>query len=228
MTSNLGASQLLTMAGTLGLPLVSVLLLCFLALVFSSYVKIATVLGIVRAGFGFYSFPSALATTGLALALSFLVMYPTLDRAARAMDQVAREGYGEVERQARVVDAGVEEWRRFVSTHAHDEEQERFAAVAAKLAQGSEATEQHNLAEAWQVLAPAFLVSELKEAFSTGLSIFLPLLVIDLLVANILAALGLVQLSPMLVAFPFKLMLFVLVDGWSLVTTNLVTTYAGA
>ena len=80
--------------------------------------------------------------------------------------------------------------------------------------------------DSWQVLAPAFLISELKRAFKTGLTLFLPFLVIELVVANILVAVGLTRLAPEYVALPFKILLFVVLDGWALITTNLVSTYA--
>ena len=76
-----------------------------------------------------------------------------------------------------------------------------------------------------RVLIPAFMVSELKTAFQIGFMIFLPFLVIDLVVASILMAMGMMMLSPMMVSLPFKLMLFVLVDGWSLIMGSLISSF---
>ena len=77
------------------------------------------------------------------------------------------------------------------------------------------------------VLLPSFLVSELKTAFQIGFLLFVPFLVIDLVVAAILMAMGMMMLSPIIISLPFKLMLFVLIDGWSLVTSTLVRSFAG-
>ena len=209
----------------LGFSAIGLLMLVALALVFSSYVKIITVLGILRVGLGVHSIPSALVTGGLAIALTFFVMYPTLQRGAQSME-VARTKAGPVA----ALDAAADEWKKFVKRHTHEEELKRFVEIAIKIDSdtGSEVRgdASSEYANSWRTLAPAFLVSELKEAFATGLSLFLPFLVIDLLVSNILVAVGLDRVSPIVVALPFKLLLFVLLDGWTLITTNLVATYA--
>jgi flagellar biosynthesis protein FliP len=216
----------------LGLSVVSVLILVFLALLFSCYVKIITVLGMLRTGIGLDSLPAAFVTGGLALALSFFVMYPELKDSAAAMDNSLR-GRATVSDhdRAAAVNAGIDRWKQFLEQHAHGDEVRRFSAVALRLNKKSQsggtntADTNETLAHSWQVLAPAFLVSELKDAFRTGLSIFLPFLLIDILIATLLAAVGLERLNPALVSFPLKLLLFVLLDGWALITTNLVSTY---
>ena len=81
------------------------------------------------------------------------------------------------------------------------------------------------VSNSWQVLAPAFLVSELKKGLSTGLNLLLPLLIIDILVATVIVALGYESLNPHLIALPLKLALFLALDGWMLITTNLISTY---
>ncbi len=219
---------------TFGFSALGLLLLVLLALAFSCYVKIVTVLAMLRVGLGFYSVPSAFVTGGLAVALAFFVMYPTLMSCATTMDGVIRSAPAPVTdiHRAAAMDAGLEHWKGFLQRHAHEKEVSRFVELAAVLDKepGTKSGEQQvksGLPQSWRVLAPAFLVSELKEAFATGLSLFLPFLIIDLLVANILTAIGLERLSIVSVAFPFKLLLFVTLDGWSLITTNLVATYAG-
>ncbi|MFN8391705.1 MAG: flagellar type III secretion system pore protein FliP [Bdellovibrionota bacterium] len=213
----------------LGLSVISVLVLVFLALLFSCYVKIVTVLGMVRAGIGLGSLPAAFVTGGLALALSFFVMFPQLRDSANAMDGVLKSKSVVTDRdRAQAVNAGVAKWKQFLEQHVHPDELHRFSGIATKLNQkaGAEVGEQESLEHSWQILAPAFLVSELKDAFRTGLSVFLPFLVIDLLAATILVAVGLERLNPSVVSFPLKVLLFVLVDGWALITTNLVATYS--
>ena len=172
-------------------------------------------------------------------------MYPTLKQTASAID-AARSGatFTDAER-VKALELGAESWKTFVLRHAHAEERTRFAEIAhrlnrntvseavseavsasAEVAEDSQATAL--LERSWQVLAPAFIVSQLKEAFKIGLTLLLPLLVIDLLVAQVLVALGLTQLSPSVVSLPIKLVVFVAVGGWSLITSNLVASYAGS
>ena len=216
----------------LGLSALGLGFLLFLALLFSSYVKIITVLGMVRAGFGIGSLPAAFVTGGLAFSLSLFVMYPQLQNAAGAMSDVLKNHSPVTDRdRAEAVDAGVAEWKKFVQQHAQPAEVGRFQAIALKMdkpaaAAGDAARDTaQQLGDSWRILAPAFVVSQLREAFQTGLSIFLPFLVIDLLVAIGLAGVGLDRLNPAYVAFPFKILLFVALDGWSLITTHLVATY---
>jgi len=219
--------------GELGLSALGLALLFFLALLFSAYVKIATVLGMLRTGFGVGSLPGALVTSGLAFALTFFVMYPSLRDSANAIDASLKGKAPVSDRdRAQAVAAGLQEWKKFLEQHARKSEVTRFEAIAVKMdkkpiSSGSqEFTAQNAVKETpWRILAPAFVVSELGEAFQTGLSIFLPFLVIDLLVAVSLSALGIGRLNPILVAFPLKVLLFVMLDGWSVITTNLVATY---
>lgn len=221
----------------LGFSAFTVVLLLFFVLVLSAYVKIVTVLGIVRVGFGTDGLPSAFVTGGFAIVLAFFVMYPTLIRSSTAMDQI-RMSQPKLTDQLRAAafNAGLDKWKEFLRLHAHQAEVERFSEIAQDidrkhLVQGGQQVPKPRVlkgysADSWRILAPAFLVSELKEAFATGLSLFLPFLVIELLVANVLAAVGLERMNPSLVSFPFKLLLFVMADGWTLITTNLVATYA--
>lgn len=210
---------------TIGLPALSVLALAVFGLLLSSYVKIVTVLGILRAGLGVTSVPSAFITSGLALMLSILVMGPTMDQATNAMDEEHKRlgGLSSDVQKVKVVEAGAQEWKKFLNANVDEVELAYFTRAAYGVGLDG-LTDEHR--DSWRVLAPAFFVSELKEAFTTGLSIFLPFLVIDLLVAVLLTTAGLVQLNPVLIGLPFKLLLFVLVDGWSLITSQLVAAYA--
>ena len=206
----------------LGFSFVPVLLLVLLALVFSSYIKIITVLAIVRAGLGSMSLPGAFVTGSLALALSFFVMYPTIDSSLKAMDGALASAAGQSAnlRQARAVDAGIKEWKKFLVKQSDGEIVNKFVS---KINNNPEEAE--GLKSSWRVLAPSFFVSELKAAFATGLSLFLPFVILDLCIAHVLVALGLSRLDPLVVSLPFKILLFVMVDGWTLISTNLVGTY---
>jgi len=216
---------MITIAG-LGLSVFAILLLALFALLFSSYVKIVTVLSIVRAGFGVHSLPSAFVTAGLALALSFFVMYPTLQESLRSMDSVIRSGGASTDvRRARAIEAALPAWKDFLARNTDAEDLARFSEVAVKLDQANQVEVAETAVTSWRILAPAFLVSELKEAFITGLNLFLPFLVIDLCIASALVAVGVTRINPVLIALPFKLLLFVMVDGWTVITSNLVATY---
>jgi len=228
--THMNLNETITLFSSLGMSVLFVAVLALLALLLSSYVKIATVLGIVRIGFGFNSLPSAFVSGGLALALSFFVMYPALQNTISKMDQVKKSSSQKPESvvQAEVVSAGVEEWKVFLKKHTASSELEKFSEIAFKLSESKDPLtpeKQAELDNSFQVLAPSFLVSELKLAFSTGLKLFLPFLIIDLLVAHLITALGLARINPLLVSLPLKLILFVLADGWALITSNLVASY---
>ncbi len=219
-------SDISLLISNLGLSVFSVALLFLLALAFSSFIKIVTVLGIVRVGLGAEGLPSAFVVGTLSLALSLFVMFPTLNRSIGVLNgSLSAKGASTTSAEKAAGFSKVfEEWKTFLAKHTHSEEKERFAKIAVQLDKEAAA---EDLSGSFRILAPAFLVSELKEAFATGLTLFLPFLVIDLLVANVLVAVGLTQLSPILVSLPFKLLVFVMVDGWTLITGNLVATYAG-
>ena len=213
--------------GQLGFSALSLGLLLLMALLLSSYVKIATVLGMVRLGFGFSSLPSAFITGGLAISLSFFVMYPTLQRSTAAMDRtIATKNAAAITDadRAAALNAGIAEWKPFLQQFAEKKDVTRFAEVAAKL-DGKDAANAASLADSWRILIPAFVVSELKRAFVTGMNVFLPFLVIDIVVMALLAAVGFEKLEPQFVSIPFKVAAFVLVDGWTIITSNLVSTY---
>jgi type III secretory pathway component EscR len=207
-------------------------LLFLIAILLSSYVKVATVLSILRIGFGFTGVPSAAITAGLALSLTMLIMAPVIQDTLSAVqaelklkNEKSFQSLGEVEK-SEVIAAGLAKWRIFLETRTPEQERVKFRALEAKL--------NHNQApalavekpqESWSVLAPSFLVLELRSAFSIGLTIFLPLLLIDLVVTTLLASLGVESISTNVISFPIKLALFVALDGWGLITTNLVESY---
>lgn len=214
--------------GQLGFSAVSLGLLLVLALLLSSYIKIATVLGMVRLGFGFSSLPSAFVTGGLAVSLSFFVMYPTLQRSTAAMDKtIAAKSAALITDadRAAALNAGIAEWKPFLQKFAEKKDVERFAEVATEL-DGADSSTTASLTNTWRILIPAFVVSELKRAFVTGMNVFLPFLVIDIVVMAVLAAIGFERLEPQFVSIPFKVAAFVLVDGWTIITSNLVSTYS--
>jgi type III secretion protein R len=187
----------------------------------TSFLKIAVVLSIARSALGAPQVPPSSAVTGLALVLTLLVMSPVAEESLA----LARSAQGErgVAGAAAALERAVGPLRVFLSRHARPDDRAAFLDVARRLRPGATPAGDDELA----VLAPAFVVSELRRAFTIGFLVFVPFLVVDLVVSNVLLALGLTQLSPTSVALPFKLLLFVAVDGWKLLARALALSYAG-
>jgi type III secretion protein R len=208
-------AELLLLLGSLAVVPVAVVTL-------TSFLKMAVVLSVVRSALGAPQVPPSSAVTGLALALSVLVMAPVTEASLAAARASAPRGD-----LASLLDTAgqvAEPLRGFLSRFARDDDRACFLELAqrARPAAATAAGEGD-----FAVLVPAFVVSELRRAFTIGFLVFLPFLVVDLLVANVLLALGLTQLSPTSVALPFKLLLFVAVDGWRLLARGLVLGYLG-
>jgi type III secretion protein R len=188
----------------------------------TSFLKIAVVLSVVRSALGAPQVPPSTAVTGLALVLTLSVMAPVAEASwAAATARPAGEGaVGALEAGARALGP----LRGFLARTARPDDREEFLELARRLRPPGRAAEvgPDDLA----VLAPAFMVSELRRAFTIGYLVFLPFLVVDLVVANVLLALGLTQLSPSSVALPLKLALLVAVDGWRLLARGLALSYA--
>lgn len=199
----------------------------FLVLV-TSFAKIAVVLSLLRYAIGVPQVPSNRIITGLAIVLSILVMAPVgeavwaevrpwVEQTAEEREAWESSTYLEMGQQA------VEPLRAFLVKHADPVELEQMAEVAAQL---RPAEDQEVATTDLSVAIPAFVLTELTEAFTIGVLLFIPFLIIDLIVANILFTVGLTSLTPTTVSLPFKLLLFVLVDGWYLVIRGLLLGYA--
>lgn len=215
--------------GILGQPLALVValalvsLLPFLFMTVTSFVKIATVLQIVKSAIGASSIPSNTVIMALAGALTLLAMAPVGERIVervRPLLPMDKEPAALVEG---AVTAVGEPLRDFLDKNARGGEKTRFLELARRAR--PEADRAAVTGRDFPVLVPAFLVTELREAFSLGFLLFLPFLVLDLVVANVLLALGMQMLSPTQVSLPFKLLLFVAIDGWGLLAQALVAGY---
>jgi type III secretion protein R len=202
--------------------LIAVLALAPAALVMlTSFLKIVVVLSIARSALGAPQVPPTTAVTGLALGLSLLVMAPVAERAATLGAE--RPGEAGIAGVTARLDRAAAPVREFLARFARPDDRAAFAEVAQRLRRdGVAPAGDSDLA----VLAPAFVVSELRRAFTIGFVVFLPFLAVDLVVANVLLAMGLTQLSPTSAALPFKLLLFVAVDGWRLLARALALSYA--
>lgn len=209
------AAELIALVGVLAVAPAALVML-------TSFLKIAVVLSIARSALGAPQVPPGTAVTGLSLALTVLVMAPVAERAlALAGTSPQERGVAAlVERASRAA----EPLREFLARFARPDDREAFLDVARRLRPAAApAPAESDLA----VLAPAFVVSELRRAFTIGFLVFVPFLAVDLVVANVLLAMGLTQLSPTSVALPFKLLLFVAVDGWKVLARALALSYVG-
>jgi type III secretion protein R len=200
-------------------------LLPFLFMTLTSFVKISTVLHIARSAIGAPEVPSSTVVVALAGALTLLAMAPVGTRIGDRVTPLLepRPGESTAAWVHDVVVAVREPLRGFLSANAAAKQKQRFYDLSVKA--HAPAEREGVTAEDLGVVIPAFLVTELIEAFTLGFAIFLPFLVVDLVVANVLIALGMHGLPPTQVSLPFKLLLFVAADGWGLLAQALVTGY---
>ncbi len=246
-----GADDLLSRPIVLvvALAIVSLLPLAFMTV--TAFVKIATVLQIVRSAIGAQGVPSGTIIMALAAALTVVAMAPVGDKiAARAAPLLASKEADTVTWVRGGIDAVREPLREFLKANASETERERFFDVARRARRQGAAGQAGPAGQGGPagpvqpgtagqpgtapgevgpddltVLLPAFVVTELGEAFALGFLIYLPFLVIDLVVSNLLLALGMQMMTPTQVSLPFKLLLFVAIDGWGLLARSLVEGY---
>jgi type III secretion protein R len=196
----------------------------FVAVMVTSFTKIIVVLSLLRSALGLQQTPPNVVLNGLAIILSFYVMHPVALKIADAVPTSATiTQAADVNRILELVNAGKEPIRDFLVAHTSIHERRFFM----RTAQAALPKERRSSLEEkdFVVLVPAFTVSELTAAFKIGFVIFLPFLIIDMVVSNILMAMGMMMLSPTTISLPFKLLLFVLLDGWSKLVHGLVMTY---
>ena len=187
----------------------------FLLVMTTSFARIVVVLSLVRSAIGASSLPPNAVLTGLALVLTFVIMTPTLGRISReAVDPYVQ---GRIS-QRDLIRRGFEPLRQFMLRQTHAKDVALFARLA-HLPDTSAAQAPP------PVLLPAFVVGELRSAFAIGFALYLPFVAIDLAVASILMGLGMFMLSPPIVSLPCKLLLFVMVDGWALVCSGVVSSF---
>ena len=206
------------------IPLLFVLGLLPVAMVMlTSYTKIVVVFSILRNAIGLQSVPPNLVTNGLALVLTWYVMYPVGMQMLTAMDIDPKEPRMPSLSSMQALDKAKEPLRVFLDKHAHEREREFFTDAARRL-MGEETAAQIGPKD-FVILVPSFAVSELTEAFLIGVLIALPFLVVDLVVANVMMALGMQMMTPTMVSLPLKLLLLVMLDGWARLSHALVLTY---
>jgi len=212
------ATQAVSVQGTTQIMLLFGLLavLPSLLMVMTGFTRIVIVLGFVRNALGTQQIPPNQVLVGIALFLSLFVMTPTL----RKVDSAAIEPYRHhtIDSHQAIV-RGLEPIRTFMFKQTRDSD----LALFVKLSHSKRPRTRADVST--HVLIPAFIISELTTAFEIGFLIYLPFLIIDMIVSSTLMSMGMMMLPPSLISLPFKILLFVLVDGWQLVAQSLISSF---
>jgi len=185
----------------------------------TSFTRIITVLHFTRAALNTQSAPPNQILIGLALILTFFIMEPTITQ----INEEAIQPYqaGEIE-QAEALERGISAFREFMYPQTQVKDVQLFMGIAGRTWDGESISD-----IPFSVLLPSYMLSELRIAFWIGFMIYVPFIVIDMVVASTLMSMGMMMLPPTTISMPFKILLFVLADGWSLVLGNLVATFYG-
>ncbi|MGF1695902.1 flagellar type III secretion system pore protein FliP [Vibrio lamellibrachiae] len=187
-----------------------------MVILMTSFTRIVVVMSILRQAMGLQQTPSNQVIIGIAIFLTFFIMSPVINE----VNENAVQPYLNEQMTARdAFDTAQEPLKAFMLKQTRVKDLETFVNISGAVVDNPEDV-------SMAVLIPAFITSELKTAFQIGFMLFLPFLIIDLVVASILMAMGMMMLSPMIVSLPFKLMLFVLVDGWNLILSTLAGSFA--
>lgn len=185
----------------------------------TSFPRFIIAFSILRSGMGLSSTPSNMILLSLSLFMTFYVMSPTFDRAWQ--DGVQPLLANQID-EATAVQRIAEPFRTFMSANTRDKDLALFADLARERGQNIQTTEPID----YRVLLPAFMISEIRRGFEIGFLIVLPFLVIDLIVATITMAMGMMMLPPTSISLPFKILFFVLIDGWNLLVGSLVRSFS--
>jgi len=225
--------------------LVGLSLLPFVAMVATSYLKIVVVMSLIRNALGIQSIPPNMVINALAMILTFYIMAPVASEAwniaktelakprqavagAPAPAAAAQSAKGTSDGwwfETDAVSKAAEPFRTFLSKHTSDRERAFFVNTAERLWAKGEDEPATVAPESFYILIPSFCVSELTKAFQIGFLVYLPFIAIDIIVSNILLAMGMMMVSPVTISLPFKLLLFVMVNGWTLLIQGLIRGY---
>jgi flagellar biosynthesis protein FliP len=191
-------------------------LLPAMLMLMTSFTRIVVVLSILRQALGTAQTPSNQILVGLALFLTFFIMSPVL---TKVYDNALNPYLNDQITAEQAFDKAKRPLREFMLAQTRDDDLALFARIA-----GESGFDKHEDVP-FSLLMPAFATSELKTAFQIGFLLFIPFLIIDLVVASVLMSMGMMMLSPLIISLPFKIMLFVLVDGWAMVMGTLATSF---
>jgi flagellar biosynthesis protein FliP len=216
VTTNPGGGQTYSLTLQILILMTAVTMLPAIVLMMTSFTRIVIVLGLLRQAIGAGQSPPNQVIIGLSLFLSLFVMGPVIDR----INTEAVQPYmaGTIDAPVAIERASVP-LKRFMLDQTRESDIATFVRISG--GEGFDKPEDVPM----RILIPAFATSELKTAFQIGFLIFIPFVIIDLVVASVLMSMGMMMLSPVLISLPFKLMLFVLVDGWSLVMGTLAASF---
>lgn len=190
-------------------------LLPFVFVSMTSFLRYAIVFGILKQALGTQQIPPAMVLVGLSMILTFYTMGPTFQQ----MYEVGSKPYQESGSMVLAISEGSKPLKEFMLKQTREKDLAFFVQLARK-----DAPESVEDVTIWEV-APAYILSELKTAFEISFIIFVPFIVLDLIVANVLLALGMFMLSPTIISLPFKLLIFIAVDGWGLIVNGLVGSF---
>jgi len=223
-TTGISSNPMLLMVG-----LIAITLLPFVGMMVTSFVKIAVVLSLTRQAISVQQAPPTTVITGLAILLTIYVMHPVgtkiYDRAEKQFSHQNKDFFDKanVDVLLKIIAHAEQPMKQFLKINASDKNIQMFYNIGRQMrAQEKQITLKR---DDYLVLIPAFVISELTKAFQIGFIIFLPFIVVDMVISNILMALGMQMLSPTTISLPFKILLFVMVDGWHLITKGLVLGY---
>ncbi len=208
--------------------LVSLSLLPFLAMIATSYLKIVVVISLIRNALGIQSIPPNMVVNALALILTFYIMAPMVNEGWDTLREGMKDRPETIYRTDLAVKAS-EPFRLFLEQQSDPKQTAFFVRTAEKL--WAKEDEKGELVPAevdersYFVLIPSFCVTELTRAFQIGFLVYLPFIAIDIIISNILLAMGMMMVSPVTISLPFKLLLFVMVNGWTLLIQGLVQSY---
>ena len=216
-------------------------LLPFVAMIATSYLKIVVVMPLIRNALGIQSIPPNMVINALAMILTFYIMAPVASEswgiAQKELGKQAASASGATQAakppnqqpaalsiSTEAIGKAAEPFRKFLSDHTSARERAFFVSTAETL-WGKNGEPAVVDSESFYILLPSFCVSELTKAFQIGFLVYLPFIAIDIIVSNILLAMGMMMVSPVTISLPFKLLLFVMVNGWTLLIQGLVRGY---
>jgi type III secretion protein R len=194
----------------------------FFLLMVTSFVKLVIVLGLVRNALGTQQVPPNLVLNGLALIVTMYIMAPVAKKTV-ALAVESDFSLQNIQELPQFLNSVADPLRQFLYRHTSVADRTFFLQTASRIWPAEDVAKMKTTD--FLILVPAFTVTELTTAFQIGVLLFLPFITVDIVVSNILMALGMMMMSPMTISLPFKLMLFVLVDGWSKLIEGLVLTY---
>ena len=205
--------------------LVGLSLVAFVAMIATSYLKIVVVISLVRNALGIQSIPPNMVVNAMALILTFYIMAPVVGESWDLFNKYREENKPEKEYRTDLALKAAEPLRQWLVRQTSDRERAFFVTTAERLWAKSDEGKAKVDPESFHILIPSFCVSELTKAFQIGFLVYLPFIAIDIIVSNILLAMGMMMVSPVTISLPFKLLLFVMVNGWTLLIQGLIRGY---